>query len=87
MKKPSKAQLEVLKQMNENICILKEKDRGKVLWYCLYNYSVFKYSHQHLITRTFEILLSNEWIQLDTSKSNRDNEYYFITELGKQTTI
>jgi hypothetical protein len=84
MKKPSKAQLEVLKKLNENICILKEMDRGCILWHCIYDYSVFKYSYQHLVTKTFEILLSNKWIKLDVPKSNRDNEYYFITEKGKE---
>jgi len=84
-KKPTPAQLKILQQMNEDICILKQpKDRFYPQSISYYDYTNRQYRHLGSITnKSLELLIFNEWVKIDHEKTSRNNYHYFITDKGK----
>jgi hypothetical protein len=81
-KKPTPAQLNILQQMNEDICILREDTAIITLWIRVYDYSKRK-PLQNITKKTLELLIFNDWVKIDHSKSSNTHFYYFITDKGK----
>lgn len=87
-KKPSKAQIEVLKKLNEDICICEACYVDfSTKWVDLFDYKNFMYRNEFKVSKkTFEALVKNKFIYKVLSKTNGLFNYYFITEQGKQST-
>ena len=86
MKKPTKAQIEVLKKLNEGICILESCYADfSTKWVDFFNYQTWTYRNEYKVNKnTFKVLVENKFISKDLSKTNGLHNYYFSPEKVKQ---